>query len=151
MAMMACSPTAAAPSPSPDLKAEYQRMVDPANVATAHLADTIEATPLNGDAVRAAAKAVEDTDIAFDSALLTFEAKVPANVRPHVDAARAAISRSIADVQLVVESTTDAELLSALITWENELAADQSVFVLLHSDLGLPPSSPLTSSPSPAA
>ena len=64
----------------------------------------------------------------------------------HVEAARAAVSKDIADLQVVINSTDDLSLLSALITLGQDAQKDAAAFVLLRRDLGLPPSE---SSPSP--
>ena len=99
--------------------------------------------------MRTAAQKLFDADVTFNTGLLAFEKKVPANVQAHVEVARLAISKEISDLQNVISSTDDASLNRALNVWDLDGQAEGSAFVLLRSDLGLPP--PSQSSPSPTS
>lgn len=108
-------------------------------------------TPTVATQVRAAAQTLLNADVALNTGLLGFEKKLPSNAQAHVEAARAAISKEIADLQNVTSSTDDATLNSALLTFEADAQSEGAAFVLLRSDLGLPPPSPHGPSPSPSA
>lgn len=149
--LLGCAAPAAAPAPSPNLGGQYLALVAPSNTALDQLYAAAQATPMDGVKVRAAAKTLFDADVTFNTALLAFEKKVPANVVPHIEAARAADSKEIADLQRVVSSTDDATLNSALAVFGQDAQADSAAFVLLRSDLGLPPPSLASPTPSPSA
>jgi hypothetical protein len=67
--------------------------------------------------------------------------KVPANVQPDVAAARVAISKDIVDIQSVLAASGLVAAETAVLAWATDANSEISVFVLLGSDLGLPPPS----------
>jgi hypothetical protein len=140
--LAACGGTAApvsTPSPSQaQLAAEYLKLVAPTNVANDHLNAALKITPLDGPNIRAATKDFSDAEATLNTALLAFEKKVPATVQVDIEAARHVLSLDIADMYNVINSTDDASLTTALNAWPNRSSA---AFVLVRSDLGLPPPS----------
>lgn len=151
LALVACSGTGgtAAPSPTPDLGAEYLRLIAPSNAANDALFTAAGATSLNEATIRAAAQKVLVTDIALNTAFLGFAKEVPTNVQPDVAAARVAISKTIVDVQSVLATSGLVALETAVLAWATDASSEINVFVLLRSDLGLPP--PSGGSPLPTA
>jgi hypothetical protein len=138
--LMACSgSTVATHSPTPDLGAEYLHIVASGNASIDQLNAAVSIQPLDGARIRAAAKAVFDSSVKLNTDLLNFEKKVPLSVKPHVEAARSALSKEIADLQNVIASTDDPSLIAALNAYGADAQASASAFVLLRSDLGLPP------------
>ncbi|HXC77377.1 MAG TPA: hypothetical protein VNU19_10025 [Candidatus Acidoferrum sp.] len=77
----------------------------------------------------------------LNSQLLAFEQKVPAKVQRDIETARAAISKEIADLQLITVSTTGDQLTAAFDAYAADETTGESALVLLRSDLGLPPPS----------
>jgi hypothetical protein len=148
--LLACSGSTATPSPSTNLGAEYLQIVAAGNTTVDQLNAALSAQPSDSAKIRAAAKAVFDGDVKLSTDLLAFEQKVPANVKPHVEAARSVLSKQIADLQNVIASTDDPSLNADLIAYDADAQAGASAFVLLRSDLGLPPPSLGSPSASPS-
>jgi hypothetical protein len=151
LALVACSGAGgtAAPSPTPDLGAEYLRLIAPSNTADDALFKAAGAAPLNQATIRAAAQSVLDADIALNTAFIGFGKEVPTNVQPDVAAARVAISKDIVDIQSVLAASGVVALETAVLAWATNANSEINVFVLLRSDLGLPP--PSGASPLPTA
>jgi hypothetical protein len=120
-------------------------------LATDQLYATLLVTPIDAAKIRAAAQKLFDADVALSTGFLAFEKKVPANVQAHVEAARAVLSKEIADLQNVIVSTDNATLTSALVTFNQDAQAEGPTFVLLRSDIGLPPAGLGSPSPTPSA
>jgi hypothetical protein len=89
--------------------------------------------------VRRVGAALLAADVTFNSDLLAFAPLVPAAVQPDVAAARLALSSDIADLQSIVASTTYPQQDAAVSVWSADGNKDSKAFVLLRSDLGLPP------------
>jgi hypothetical protein len=138
--LVACGGTlapAATASPSQaQLAAEYLNLVAPGNAANDRLNTALKITPLDGPKIRTAAKDYRDTSATLNTAVLGFEKKVPANVQADIEAVRHVLSLEIAELYDVINSTDDARLTAALNAWPSRSNAP---FVLLRSDLGLPP------------
>jgi hypothetical protein len=140
--VVACGGTsapAATASPSQaQLAAEYLKLVAPGNAANDRLSAALKITPLDGPQIRTAAKDYRDASAILNTSLLGFEKKVPANVQVDIEGVRHVLSLDIADLYDVINSTDDASLTTALNAWPSRSNAP---FVLLRSDLGLPPPS----------
>jgi hypothetical protein len=146
--LVACgsAPSSITATPTPTLTqaqlgAEYLALVAPANTATSKLAALLQPAKIDAVQVRAAAMELENTEVTLNSNFLAFQQKVSVAVQPDVAAARLAVSNDIAVLQTVVATKTDAELKSALSAWVVDVNAESKAFVLLRSDLGLPPPS----------
>lgn len=140
------SSNTATPTPTPTLTqaqlgAEYLALVAPANAATSKLAALLQPAQIDAVQVRAAALELENAEVTLNSNFLAFSQKVPVAVQPDVAAARLAVSNDIAVLQTVVATKTDADLTSALSAWVVDVNAESKAFVLLRSDVGLPPPS----------
>jgi hypothetical protein len=141
--MAACGGAAgtASPSPTENLGADFEAIVAPSDTATAGLWGAYTALPTDPTKTRAAAKAGFDAEVKLNSQLLAFEQKVPAKVQRDIETARAAISKEIADLQLITVSTTGDQLTAAFDAYAADETTGESALVLLRSDLGLPPPS----------
>jgi hypothetical protein len=146
--LVACgsAPSSNTATPTPTLTqaqlgAEYLALVAPANAATSKLAALLQPAQIDAVQVRAAALELENAEVTLNSNFLAFSQKVPVAVQPDVAAARLAVSNDIAVLQTVVATKTDADLTSALSAWVVDVNAESKAFVLLRSDLGLPPPS----------
>ena len=141
--MAACGGAAgiASPSPTENLGAGFEAIVAPSDTATAGLWGAYTALPMDTTKTRAAAKACFDAEVKLNSQLLAFEQKVPAKVQRDIETARAAISKEIADLQLMTASTTSDQLTAAFDAYAADETVGESALVLLRSDLGLPPPS----------
>lgn len=134
------------PAPTPtltqaELGAEYVAMVGPSNKLTAAMNIVVTPAHMSITKVRRVGAALLAADVTFNSALLAFGPQVPVAVQPDVAAARLALSSDIADLQTIVASTTYAQLDAAVNAWIADGNKDSKAFVLLRSDLGLPPPS----------
>jgi hypothetical protein len=145
------SPSASVATPTPtavptpaltqaELGAKYLAMVAPSNklVDAINIATRYPAR-MNFKNVRRLAVALEAADVTFNTELIAFGLEVPDAIRPDVAAVRLAVSSDIALLQTVVESPTYAALDANVTAWINEGNKDSKAFVLLRSDLGLPP------------
>jgi hypothetical protein len=148
--LLACTSPLGGASPTPDLGAEYLKLAAPTNAAIDQLQAALEVQPLNGPGIRAATKALFDAEVKFNMDLFGFEKKVPANVKTHVEAVRNGLSKQIVDLKVAIASTDDVGLTNALLVWVTNAQADSSAFVLLRSDLGLPPASHDSPKPTPS-
>jgi hypothetical protein len=139
------APSSASSSPTPETQAqlgvEYLALVTPSNTATSKLGALLQPAHIDGVQVRAAALELENAEVTLNSKLLVFATKVPVAIQPDVAAARLAVSNDIAVLQAVIATKTDDELTSALSVWVTDVNAESKTFVLLRSDLGLPPPS----------
>lgn len=138
LAACGSSSSPAAPTTA-QLAAEYVAAVAPSNAALDQLSAAVKITPMDGAKIRAAAANLESADVTLNSGFIDFEKKVPASVRPHVEAARVAVSKDIADLAAVVSSTDDAGLIATFNVFAVDTTAASAAFVLLRSDLGLAP------------
>ena len=132
------------PAPTPaltqaQLGAQYLAMVGPSNKLIDAMGVVIAPVHMNITKVRRTAAALEAADVTFNSALLVFAPQVPVAIQPDVEAARLALSSDIADLQSIVASKTYAQLDAAVTVWADDSNKDSKAFVLLRSDLGLPP------------
>ena len=137
----------AADSPSPNPGAVYVGLAAPVNTAIDEYANAVNAAQLVPATVRATAQKLIDAEVAFNAGLLALEKQVKPSVQVHIEAARAATSQDISDLQVVIESPDDASLNTAIDAEARDFQASEPVFVLLRSDLGLPP--PPLASPTP--
>ena len=128
----------ASPSPTENLGADYGAIVTPSDAATAGLWSAVTAQSTDTANIRAAAKVCFDAYVKMNSNLLAFEKKMPANVQSDIEAARAATSKEIADLQLMTASTTDDQLMVAFDAYAADQTKFNSAFGLVRSDLSFP-------------
>jgi hypothetical protein len=122
-----------------ELGAKYLAMVGPSNKLIDAMNVVVAPAHMSITKVRRVGAALLAADVTFNSDLLAFAPLVPAAVQPDVAAARLALSSDIADLQSIVASTTYPQLDAAVSVWSADGNKDSKAFVLLRSDLGLPP------------
>jgi hypothetical protein len=136
--------SAAQPSPTPNLGAEYTRIVKPINDADDVLYAATQAKPQDNPRVRNAAAAAQVAYGKFNADLLALEAKALASIRTDIDAERKGVA---AQEQLIgaIVTATDLNLVAAVNAASN--FSDGGAASLVRADLGLAP--PPNSSASP--
>jgi hypothetical protein len=122
-----------------ELGTKYLAMVGPSNKLIDAMNVVVAPAHMSFTRVRRVAAALEAADVTLNGDLLAFGPQVPVAVQPDVAAARLALSSDIADLQTIVASTTYAQLDAAVNAWITDGNKDSKAFVLLRSDLGLPP------------
>ena len=141
-----CGGTSAASqaSPTPNLGAEYTRIVAPGNACLDTIGAAVRATPQDNPRIRAAAAACQTADGKLNSDLLVLRAEAPANIRADIDSLRKAVAAQEA-LMGAIATATDANIAVAVIAYGNY--SDGGAASLMRSDLGLAPPPNATASP----
>jgi len=114
-------------------------MVAPGNVALDRMVTDSRAQPMDGNKVRADAKVLLDDDVKLSSDLLSLKAQVGAATQAHIEAGRSDLTKEIADLRRIIATTTDADLNTALNTFQADGNTDTADFAQIRHDLGLAP------------